>query len=58
MSDSIPAWADQEGRLWLDSGRVKGDQPVIELVDGSFRGPLDWVDGQFGPMEKLGGVTR
>ena len=57
MSDSIPAWADREGRLWLDSGRVKDDQPVIELLDGSIRGPLDWVDGQFGPMEKLG-VTR
>ncbi|WP_326829638.1 hypothetical protein OIE13_05715 [Streptosporangium sp. NBC_01810] len=58
MSDPIPGWTDREGRLWLDTGYTKDGEVVIELLNGAARGTLGWVDSQFGPMEKLGGVTR
>lgn len=58
MSGSIPGWVDREGRLWLDTGYVKAGEPVIELLDGSARGRRDWVERQFGPLERLSGVER
>jgi len=58
VSNSTLGWTDREGRLWLDTGYTKDGEVVIELLNGAARGTLGWVEAQFGPMEKLGGVMR
>lgn len=56
----IRAWSDREGRVWLDTGHqnYQSGQPIIELINGEARGALDWVRGEFGPLQDLSVHTR
>ncbi|MEU6785904.1 hypothetical protein ABZ912_42515 [Nonomuraea angiospora] len=59
MGTSIPAWVDDDGRLWIDTGTVHEPtgEPVIELLNGQARGTLSWVEKNHGELHQLG-VTR
>jgi hypothetical protein len=52
----IPVWTDRHGRPWLDTGKTqpKTGEPIVELADGADKGPLGWVESEFGPVVELG----
>jgi len=59
MGASIPAWVDDDGRLWIDTGHVhpKTGEPIVELLNGHSRGSLSWVRQHHGELRQLG-VTK
>lgn len=50
--DAIPGWVDRQGRLWLDTGVVKDEEVVIQLINGEASGTFSWIDREVGPLKR------
>ncbi|GAA2204722.1 hypothetical protein GCM10009850_005070 [Nonomuraea monospora] len=42
----------------MDTGDLHDQEPIIELLNGEFRGPLGWAHHEHGPLTRLGRLRQ